>query len=83
VLLDTPRGDLIEVASSSYDLSPFSLKAGSPPIEGVRAAPGESSSVSNGELWPGIDLLDESGLMGISTILTQGQHLVLAWTPKD
>jgi hypothetical protein len=50
VLLDTPRGDLIEVALSSYDLSPFSLKASSPLVEGVRAAPGELLSASIGEL---------------------------------
>jgi hypothetical protein len=35
IILDTPRGDLIEVLSSSYDLSLFSLKAGSHPDEGT------------------------------------------------
>jgi hypothetical protein len=40
VILDTPRGDLVEVASSSYDLSPFSSKVGSPPDVGARGASG-------------------------------------------
>jgi hypothetical protein len=30
VILGTPRGDLIDVSLSSYDLSLFSSKAGSP-----------------------------------------------------
>jgi hypothetical protein len=45
-----PRGDLIEVSSSSYGLSLFSLKVGSDPDEGMGAASSESSSVSVGEL---------------------------------
>jgi hypothetical protein len=50
VILDTPRGDLVEVASSSYDLSPFSSKVGSPPDVGARGASGGSLSASIWEL---------------------------------
>jgi hypothetical protein len=48
----------------------FLSKAGSPPSRGVRGAPGGSSSASIGELWPGIDQLDEVGPVGTSTVLT-------------
>jgi hypothetical protein len=61
VILDTPQDDLIKVSLSSYGLSLFSLKAGSPPDEGAKAVSRGSSSVSIGDLWPGIDLLDEVG----------------------
>jgi hypothetical protein len=71
IILDTPRGGLIDVSSSSYGLSLFSLKAGPHPDEGVVGAPGESSSVSVGELRPGFDVLDEVGLEGTSTVLAQ------------
>jgi hypothetical protein len=50
IILDTPRGDLNEISSSSYDLSFFSSKAGSHLDEGAGATPGGSSSVSVGEL---------------------------------
>jgi hypothetical protein len=72
IILDTPQDDLIEISSSSYGLSLFSLKAGSHLDKCTEAAPGESSSVSVWELWPGIDLLDEPGLEGTSAVLTQG-----------
>jgi hypothetical protein len=36
-VLDTPQGDVIEISSSSYGLSLFSLKAGSHRDEGVGA----------------------------------------------
>jgi hypothetical protein len=42
VILDTLRRDLIEVSSSSYDLSLFSSKAGSLHDEGMRATSGGS-----------------------------------------
>jgi hypothetical protein len=65
----------------------FSSKAGSHSEENAGAAPGESSSVSVGELWLGIDLLDEAGLEGISAVPTQEplgvKHCIRAWTPKD
>jgi hypothetical protein len=35
IVLDTPRGDLIEISSSSYELSIFSLRAGSHHDEGT------------------------------------------------
>jgi hypothetical protein len=69
VILDNPRADLIEVPTSSYDLSLFSLKAGSHPDEGVGVMPGGLLSVSIGELWPGIDQLDEAGPKGTSVVL--------------
>jgi hypothetical protein len=70
IVLDTPRGDLIEVSSSSYGLS-LSLNTGSHPDEGIEAVPGGSSSLSIGELWPGIDQLDEVGPEGTSMIPVQ------------
>jgi hypothetical protein len=54
-------------------LSFFSLKAGSHPDKGVRATSGGSSSVSVGELWPGIDQLDEVGPEGTSAVSVQDQ----------
>jgi hypothetical protein len=71
VILDTPRGDLIEVSSSSYVLSLFSSKASSHTNEGTGAMPRGSSSISIGELWPGIDQLDEVGPEGTSTVPAQ------------
>jgi hypothetical protein len=62
---------MIEVASSSYDLSPFSSKDGSPPSGGAMGASRGSSSASIGKLWPGIDQLDEVGHVGTSVVLTQ------------
>jgi hypothetical protein len=64
--LDHRRDALIEVSSSSYVLSLFSSKDGSALDEGAGATPSESSSASVGELWPGIDLLDEASLGGTS-----------------
>jgi hypothetical protein len=46
------------------------FKAGSHPEDNASAARGESSSVSVGELWSGIDLLDEASLEGISVVPT-------------
>lgn len=61
IVLDTLGGDLVEIWSSSIDLSLFSSKVGSHPDEGAGAAPNGSSSVSVRELLPGIDQLDEVG----------------------
>jgi hypothetical protein len=76
IILDTPRGDLFEVLSSSYGLSCFSTNASSHPDEGMGGAPGGggvggSSSVSVGELWLGIYQLDEVGPEGNSVVLPQ------------
>jgi hypothetical protein len=73
---------------SSYDLSPFSSKAGSPPSEGAGAAPGGLSSASRGELRLGIDQLDEVGPESTSAVPTQDPrggvwYLILTWTPED
>jgi hypothetical protein len=45
-----PRGDFIEISSSSYNVSLFSSKAGFHHDGGADAAPRESSSVSIGDL---------------------------------
>jgi hypothetical protein len=71
IISGTSRRDLIEVSSSSYGLSLFSSKVGSHPDESAAAAPSESSSVSVGELWLGIDLLDEGGLEGTFVVSAQ------------
>jgi hypothetical protein len=71
VVLDTPRGDLVELSSSSYGLSLFYSKDGSHHDEGAGAPPGGSSSISIGDLWPSIDRLDEAGPEGPSAILGQ------------
>jgi hypothetical protein len=63
MILDIPRGDLIE-SPSSYGLSIFSSKDVSHHDEGTGAAHEESSSVSIGDLWPKIDNLDEAGHEG-------------------
>jgi hypothetical protein len=52
----------------------FFSKAGSHLDEGAGAAPGGSSSVSVGELWLGIDQLDEVGPEGTSAVLVQDQR---------
>jgi hypothetical protein len=56
VILYTTGGDLIEALSSSFDLSLFSLKAGSHHDKNAGATTGGrgASSVSIGELWPGM-----------------------------
>jgi hypothetical protein len=69
--LDIPRRDVNKVSSSSYGLSLFSSNAGSHPEENGGVVPGESSSVSVGELCPGIDMLDGTGLEGISMVPVQ------------
>jgi hypothetical protein len=66
MILDTPHDDCVEISSSSYGLSLFLSKTGSHHDEGVGATPGESPSVSIGELWPGIDRLDDVGPEGTS-----------------
>jgi hypothetical protein len=71
VILDTPQGDLIKVSSTSDDLLLFSSKTGSHPNEGAGVAPKGSSSVSIGELWPGIDRLDEVGPESTSVVPMQ------------
>jgi hypothetical protein len=73
IILDTPRGDLNELSSSSYGLSLFSSKAGSHAGEGVGAMPDGSSSVSIDELWPRIDQLDEVGPGSASEALVENQ----------
>jgi hypothetical protein len=70
MILDTLRGDFVEISLSSYGLSLFSSKAGSHHDEGAGAVHEESPSVSIGELWPGIDQLDETGPEGTSVIVT-------------
>jgi hypothetical protein len=82
VVLSHPRHDVTEVTSSSYDLSLFSSKVGSPLEENTG-----SPSVSVGELWPEIDLLD-GVVRGGHPRFQHGGHLgikchVHAWTPKD
>jgi hypothetical protein len=74
VVLDTPRGDLVEISSSSYGLSLFSSKVGSHHNEGAGATLGGSTSVSIGELWPDIDRLNEASHEGTSTFIT--------WSPR-
>jgi hypothetical protein len=71
IIFDIPRRDVTAVSSSSYGLSLFSSKVGSHPEENAGATPSESSSVSVGELWPGIDVSDEVGLEGISAVPAQ------------
>jgi hypothetical protein len=74
MILDTPRGDLAEISSSSYGLSLFSSKAGSRHDAATGATPGGSSSVSIGDLWPDIDKLYEVGHEGTSAI-AGGTHV--------
>jgi hypothetical protein len=54
IVLGISRHDVIEVLLSSYGLSLFSLKVGSHPEENI-----VSLSVSVGEVWSEIDLLDD------------------------
>jgi hypothetical protein len=87
IILDIPRRDVTKVSLSSYGLSLFSLKAGSHPEENVGAAPSESSSVSFGELWTGIDVLDDASLKGTSVVPAQEplgvKHRIRAGDSKD
>jgi hypothetical protein len=59
------------VSSSSYDLSPFSMKVGCPPGEGAGGLPWGSLSASIGDLWPEINQLDEVGTASTSMVTTQ------------
>jgi hypothetical protein len=58
ICLDTPSGVVVEV-SSSFDLSIFSPKTDAQFTEGGGNAPEGSSSVSIGELWVEMDMMDE------------------------
>jgi hypothetical protein len=58
ICLDAPSGEIVEV-SSSCDLSVFSLKTDAQFAEGGGNAPKGSSSVSIGELWAEMDMMDE------------------------
>jgi hypothetical protein len=70
IILDTPCGDFIEVSSSSYNLSLFSLKAGSDHGGGAGAAPRESYNTGIGDLWHEIDSLRGADHEGTFTIVT-------------
>jgi hypothetical protein len=65
ICLDTPSGE-VEV-SSSYDLSIFSPKTDAQFSEGGGNAPERSSSVSIGELWDEMDMMDAISHRGTST----------------
>jgi hypothetical protein len=65
ICLDTPSGE-VEV-SSSYDLSIFSPKADAQFSEGSGNTPEGSSSVSIGELWAEMDMMDALSRGGSST----------------
>jgi hypothetical protein len=58
ICLDTHSGEVVEV-SSSYDLPVFSPKIDAQFIKGGGNAPEGSSSVSIGELWAEMDMMDE------------------------
>jgi hypothetical protein len=64
--LGAPQRDATDVLLNSYGLSLFSSKAGSHPKENVG-----SLSLSVGELWPEIVLLDEVAHKGTSAVLAQ------------
>jgi hypothetical protein len=55
-ILNNPHGDVVESSSRSYELSLFSSKAGSDHDVSAGAAPGESSSMSMGDLCPRIKI---------------------------
>jgi hypothetical protein len=65
ICLDTPSGE-VEV-SSSYDLFIFSLKTDAQFSEGGGNTPEGSSSVSIGELWAEMDMMDAISHGGTST----------------
>jgi hypothetical protein len=65
ICLDTPSGE-VEV-SSSYDLSIFSPKTDAQFSEGSGNAPERSLSVSIGELWAEMDMMDAISCGGTST----------------
>jgi hypothetical protein len=74
IILDTPRGDLSGLLSSSYCLSLFSSKASSHRGKNVGAVEDRSSSVSIGELWSEIDELDEEKPRATSMALAQNHR---------
>jgi hypothetical protein len=65
ICLDTPSGE-VEVCSS-YDLSIFSLKTDAQLSEGGGSTHEGSSSVSIGELWVEMDMMDAISHRGTST----------------
>jgi hypothetical protein len=67
------RGDLIEVLSSLYNLSIFSLKASSHYHKGAGVTPRESSSISIWDLWPEINNLFEAWREGTFATATRGR----------
>jgi hypothetical protein len=64
IILDTPHDDVIEVSSSLYDLSLFSLKASSGHIVGEGTVPGKMTSESIGDLSPEISSTGNVGAGG-------------------
>jgi hypothetical protein len=64
ICLDTPSGEV--KVSSSYDLSIFSLKIDAWFSEGGGNTPEGSSSVSIGELWAKMDMMDALSRGGTS-----------------
>jgi hypothetical protein len=65
ICLNTPSGEVVEV-SSSYDMSIFSSKTDAPFTEGGGNAPEGPSSVSVGEFWAEMDMMDEISHGGTS-----------------
>jgi hypothetical protein len=65
ICLDTPSGEVVEV-SRSCDLSIFSSKTDAQFTEGGGNAHEGSSSVSIGELWVAMDMMDEISHGGTS-----------------
>jgi hypothetical protein len=65
ICLDMPSGEVVQV-SSSYDFSVLSLKADAQFSEGSGNVPEGSSSVSIGELWAEMDMMDEISHGGTS-----------------
>jgi hypothetical protein len=74
------RHDVTKVLSTSYGLLLFSSKVGPHPEEDVGLP-----SVSVGEFWPEIDLLDGVNCRGTSTVPARGplgqQMRAHTWTP--
>jgi hypothetical protein len=76
MILDTPHGDLIEISSSLYGLSLFSMEVVSHHDAGVTATHRGSLSVSIGDLWLDIDKLDEAGHEGTSAVVMWGPEKI-------
>jgi hypothetical protein len=74
IVLDTPHGEVIEISSSSCNISIFSSKASYPHDKNTEATQGGSSSASIGELWPDINKLDEVAHEGASVWNPQGDQ---------